>query len=672
VKLKGKKIACFLGLSHHTRFFIPLREEIKRQGGELLFVVTLSEFPYELDLKKRKLSFKFFSDYLNDEVRQKVESSTTALLDDWVTMSFKWDGFSRWPLFKQSWFFEAVVEEYYCMDRFIDAERIDMFIAHHECNRWGQTLGYLCDKKGVPFVTFQEGDYHGDFLGFLVHTHYSTASLLWGEKTKKVLAAYHCSKDKMMIIGNTHIASAIKSYTTPQSKSAILKELNIDTRKKIIVFLVDIAYGSITENEMWKEILQGLDKIEQDAVCIFKWHPSVLKIPFEQIQQVFKELFPSVVLLGSFDPYKLLAIADYCVTMGKTTLAIEALAFGKPLFSFPAITTMEDFYVQIGVAQTVYPPGNWENLFYTMAHGVPGPVKDNVQKYLEEYFFKLDGKATERAVTVIDYILNLRRTKKQGVVLNKKEYTSGRVSLIIPSGRDAEALLATLTSLSQNMTFQDWEVILVLNNDAVQGVVSGLSGDINVLHVQSDALSVLYNRGAEAASGEYFVFMRPGILYFKDEGLADGMKDSIVGIPLKNADMTPYCLGIGYDFNFTPYFIKEDLTLNAERETQNVYRDAVGGGFIAIKRDLYESTGGFDEELANHLIEPDVCLKAREIGIAVRYIDKSLGFNYKETFFGEDVSNENWKNRIKFFAKWVGKLPNSEDFLSFAGDILKV
>jgi GT2 family glycosyltransferase len=53
---------------------------------------------------------------------------------------------------------------------------------------------------------------------------------------------------------------------------------------------------------------------------------------------------------------------------------------------------------------------------------------------------------------------------------------------------------------------------------------------------------------------------------------------------------------------------------------------------IGIHREVFESIGGFDEGIANHLIEADICLSAKDKGYPVKYLPDCLGFVYKETF----------------------------------------
>ncbi|MGO9105690.1 MAG: hypothetical protein ACLQDH_06195 [Dissulfurispiraceae bacterium] len=661
MSLKGKKIASFLAFPHHTRFFMPIREEIRKHKGDILFVTPLSDYPYELDMIERNLWYRHFTDYLTDDVVNKINTGLSELFERWSAICFRWKGFRRWPLFKETWIFKEFIEEYFCMERFMEVERPDLFLVHHECGRWGKIIGHLCYKNKIPLVTFQEGDYYTGQIGNAMHTEYSTANLLWGNVTKERLSRYKCSVDKMFPVGNTHIEGAIKEYSGHEVRNAIRKELAIRPDKKIVLFLVGVKYGGMIRKDVWEALLHGLERVEDSAVLIFKWHPNVLKKPVEQIKEIFREINTAAIICDTYDPYKLIAISDYCVALGKTTLNIEALAFGKPLFSVPDPDLTNDYLVNEGVAQSVYPLGNWASLFSTMEKGVPSDLQARLGKFLADNYYKLDGKSVERAIGVMSYILDVRGSRQRGSAALQKEISAGKVSFIVPSGHDSEALMATLASLPRNVKHKDWEVVIVVSDSGIKETLSHITGGVSIIAAEGN-LAHLYNTGAEISSGEYLVFIRPGIVYSTDEGMANAMKDGIAGVPIKNPDLTPYCLGIGFDFNFTPYLIKEDIILNT-------HRDALGGGMIGMHRSVFESVGGFDDGLANHLIEPDICLKAKELSIPIRYLPDCLAFNYKETFFLEDVSDENWKNRVRFFTKWVGFLPKDDDFLRHSRDL---
>ncbi|MEW6116931.1 MAG: glycosyltransferase [Nitrospirota bacterium] len=673
MRLKNKKLACFIGMAHHSRFLLPIMDRARAEGAEVLLFTTVTDYPFERDLLNKGYRFRFLTEYADRSTRTKTVRATKILLDEWMKICFSWDGFRHWSLFEQHRSLTRNIEEYFCLEQMIIRERPDMFCALHEMNPWGKQVGHLSMKYGIPYVTLQEGEYYADLLAFTCHTEYSTANLLWGETTRDMLVKWRSSPDKIVIIGNTHIDEALKAYATPERVVAIKKELGIETDKKVVSFLIDAEWGAVDNREPWNALLEGLNR--PDLTCVLKWHPNVLYSSYQAIEAMIKEVAPHAVMLYTYDPYKVLAIADYCVVLGKTTLGIEAVAFGKPLFAIPTLHEQNDHYVALGIAQSVFPLGNWEHLFHTMEHGVPDSLRNTIDEYLRRSFYKLDGRAVDRALEVMSYILKVkgrmpkaRRTTHDAQ--RTTHYVSDRVSFVIPSGSDQEALLATLTSLSQHAKYPDWEVVMVVNDEGMSEMLSGMSGDVRMVHAAGDNLSSLYNKGAEASTGEYLIFIKPGIVYFKGAGLLDVMKTGVAGIPLKNPDMTPYCLGMGFDFNFNPYMIKE--AAGSRRSAVSSTPECVGGGLIGMHRKIFEAIGGFDEGIADHLIEADICLAAKGRGYTIEYLPECLGVVYKETFGSQQSSEDEWKGRIRFFAKWCGKLPKDDDYLTFAGDLLKV
>jgi hypothetical protein len=663
----------------------PVTNRCEELGAKILYLTTMSDYPFDMALVKKGRECRFLQDYSNETVVERKIRALSDFYGIWMKRCFEWDGMRHWPLSLQSGVIKNGVEEYFCLEQFIEKEKPDMFMALHERNRWGKLIGHLSVKYGIPYVTFQEGDYYEDRISFSGHTEYTTALLLWGKDTEEMLTRLRSTPEKFVLTGNTHLATIRETYFSKEAVLRVKKELNIPLDKKVVLFLVGLQWGVVKDSAIWEMLLSGLG---DDVVKIFKWHPKVTAGGFKKdAEPVFKEKFPSCIILHTYDPYNLIQIADYCITLGKTTLAVEAVSFGKPLFSLPGRDSEPDHYAQWGISQPLWPPGNYEPLYNTIKEGVPANIQENVDRFLNTYFYKNNTLAIEKAVEVISHIFESRQDKAKGkgqgsrvqesrVKSQGSGVVNGRVSFIIPSGNDQHALLATLTSLSQNVKYPDWEVVIVINDENIKEMLSGISGDIKMVDLQSDNISSLYNKGAEVSTGEYLIFMKPGIVYFKDEGLIDAMKDGVAGMPLKNADMTPYCLGIGFDFNHVPYMIKDEGQ-GSRVKGQEEERDAVGGGLISMHRKVFEAIGGFDEGIANHLMEADICLSAKDKGCSVKYLPDCLGFVFRETFVQKtedrgQTTDDEWKTRIRFFAKWCGKLPKDDDYIKFAGDLLKV
>lgn len=658
MSLAGKKIACFVALPHHTRFLSPITSEAKRRGAHIRYFTTMSDYPFERDLLKRGEECALIQSYADDETRKRLEQATRDFYDTWVDRCLSWDGYRHWPFVLQSTLITNGLEEYFCLDNFFKQERPDLVLALHERNRWGKLLGHYASTYGVPFVTLQEGDYYEDRISFSSHTEYSTALMLWGRATKDRLVRLKSTPEKMVSIGNTHLATVRQIYFNKQKMAETRKELGVPKGKKVVLFLVGLQWGVIKDAWVWEEFMGDLEK-RDDIVPLFKWHPKVAYSSYKKnTEDFFKSRFPNSIVVQNYDPYRLLPIADYCVTLGKTTLAVEALSFGKPIFSLPGRDGTRDHYAEMGISQEIWPVGNWSSLYRAIDEGVPASVQERVDTFMDDYFYKNNTMVMERAMDVINTILDARTGTSPGVTPGN-DHVAGRVSYIVAGGDDPQALLMTLKSLSEHVSHPDWEVVIVGNDPSTAAVLAALSGDVAVVEA-TGGLADLYNRGAECATGEILVFLKPGVAYFQDTGLLDGVQRGICGIKLYNPDASPYCLGIGYDFNSVPYRVTDP--------TDTVL--GVGGGAIAVLREHFLSVGGFDPRIADHLIEPDFCLAAAGEGIPCGYLPDGAAFHTTDTFPAVENEDDGWRGRIGFYAKWAGRLPKDDDYLTFAEELL--
>lgn len=652
MSLRGKKVCCFVALPHHSRFMWPVMEEARKAGAGTLFFTTLADYPFERDVMRRGVECRLLQSYATAATRRRIAATTDEFFGRWRREIMQWDGLKHWPMVLQSSLLAAAFEDYHCLDEFMRVEQPDLLLALHERNRWGKLMGHMARKYGAAYLTLQEGDYYEDRLSFCAHTEYTTALMLWGEDTAARLERHGAARNKMVSIGNTHLAQVGVEYFTPQRRRAIKKELGIQEGKKVVLFLVGLQWGIVKSMELWEKLLEGLG---DDVVKVFKWHPKVSVGSFEKDQREgFRQRLPACILLHDYDPYSLLAIADYCVALGKTTLGVEALCFGRPLFSRAGLDGAADHYVEQGIAQSV--DKGWEYFYRTLEHGVPAEIQRNVDGFMDRFFHRRNQEVMPLARQVMEVLLDDYRVLPKAPVF-KQEVVPGRVSFVIAGGNDGEALLATIVSLAEKVRLPDWEAVVVLSDPALREALAPVAGDLVVVEAPGAGLGALYNRGATAASGDTLVFVRAGVLYYKDDDFYAATAEGVAGMPIRHVDMTAYCLGLHYNFNSDPGFITSD-----DRQAQGV-----GGGILACSRAAYMQAGGFDADIANHLVEADFCLAANHAGIGVFYQQAALALHIGDGFYEQDRDEAAWPRRLRFFAKWRGRLPKDEDFIAYAG-----
>jgi hypothetical protein len=638
-------------------------EVAARRGAEILFFTTLVDYPFEKDVLKRGFRCRFLIEYADDDTRDKIRRSTAMLLDEWSKLNFSWHGFRHWSLFQQNRSLIRNVEDYFCLEELIKKEQPDMFLSLHEMNPWGKQIGHLANKYAIPFVTLQEGDYYNALLNLSTHTEYSMLNLLWGEEARKMLLRHQCSFAKMVVVGNTYIDESINAYSGPEAVKEIRRELAIPERKKVVTFMPNTHWGGISERSLWVTLLKDLKR--KDVFCIFKWHPQTAYPVYEQIKKVIHSILPDSVVLFGFDPYKVLAVSDYCVVMGKTTMGVEALAYGKPLFELYNIVNGEEYYVELGVAQSVSPAGNWKNLFNTFEQGVPEEVFKKSAEYVERVFYKLDGKSSERAADVLEFVFaeQAKSNISAAPFVFNHPAVEGRVSCIIPSGDDHNALLATLISLSNNLKHADTQYIIILTDPEMKEMLAGLTGNVQIVESSGGSYAGVLNEAARQSSGSRIIFIEPGVIYFRDEGFLEAVDGGVAGIPIVSTDMTPLNLGGSFDFNHSP------CRLKTTADKPMIYPTKF---LIGIDRLVFERLGGFVADIEYHTA--DFCLSARRLGYPIRMAENALAMQFKLVNFKQPSGychhEGSWKIGIRFFAKWCGKLPKDDDYITFAKDML--
>lgn len=651
MSLYGKKVCCFVALPHHSRFMWPVMEEARKAGAKTLFFTTLADYPFERDVMRRGAECLLLQSYATAETRQRIAATTDGFFTEWQKEILQWDGMKHWPMTLQSSLLTAAFEEYHCLDEFMRVEKPDLLLALHERNRWGKLIGHMARKYGVAYLTLQEGDYYEDRLSFCAHTEYTTALMLWGEDTAARLDRHGASRNKMVLIGNTHLGQVGADYFTAKHQQAVRKELDIPKGKKVVLFLVGLQWGVVKNIELWQSLLQGLG---DDVVKVFKWHPKVTAESFKRdYRERFKEAFPTCVLVQDYNPYSLLAVSDYCVALGKTTLGVEALSFGRPLFSRPGLDGERDHYVAEGIAQSV--ADGWDNLYRTIDKGVPADVQTHVDTFLDRFFHRRNRESSVRAREVMEILVDDYRSAKTPFAPTQTP-VAGRVSFVVAGENDHEALLATVVSLAEKVKLPDWEAIVVLSDPSLREMLTSVGGDLRIVEAAGATLGELYNRGAAVAGGDRLVFLRAGLLYYKDDGVFEAAAEGVVGMPIRHADMAPYCLGVHYNFNSDPCFLVEP----------GPSVQAVGGGILACSRSAFARIGGFDAHVANHLVEADFSLGAGGQGIGLFFQESALALHVRDSFYAVHQEEAAWPQRLRFFAKWRGRLPKDEDFLAFA------
>lgn len=246
-----------------------------------------------------------------------------------------------------------------------------------------------------------------------------------------------------------------------------------------------------------------------------------------------------------------------------------------------------------------------------------------------------------------------------------------RVSIVVPAFNNVGVTLACLRSLARNTPHELIEVIVVddVSTDATPEALAQTTGVTVVRNRHNVGFLQTCNRGAAEAAGEFVLFLNNDVEVEPEwlETLLDAADSSpdvgAVGSKLVYPDGTLQEAGAfiwsnGEAWNFGRDGDPEAPEFNYRREV-----DYCSGAALLVRRELFESVGGFDVRYAPiYYEETDLCFALRAEGYRVLYEPRSVvvhheglthGTERKAGVGGSAHSKESqFRNRHVFLDKW--------------------
>jgi GT2 family glycosyltransferase len=207
-----------------------------------------------------------------------------------------------------------------------------------------------------------------------------------------------------------------------------------------------------------------------------------------------------------------------------------------------------------------------------------------------------------------------------------------RASIIIVNYNAKEKLLRCLESVSRS-SLADCEVI-VLDNHSSDGIADLIEIDFPGVRLIRSPTNLGFGAGnnlaAREAHGKYFVFLNPDTLVeqrWLEALLAPFDTDTRVGLVTSKillADQPGLINTCGNAVHFTGLTLCRGLGQLREAfgEIQEV--DAVSGAAFAMRRDLFETLSGFDEDTFLYMEDTDLSWRARLSGWRCLYTPESV------------------------------------------------
>ena len=209
------------------------------------------------------------------------------------------------------------------------------------------------------------------------------------------------------------------------------------------------------------------------------------------------------------------------------------------------------------------------------------------------------------------------------------------LSIIVLSYNTEELLANCLRSIYTHLSEKLFELIVVDNASKDGSVVMVKKEFPKVILIQSSenqGFAKGANLGVKKATGKYFLFLNSDAVLEDDkihqmiEFMNELKRASIVGGQLVNTDGTRQrSFGRFYTLSvvFAMLIAGDKGEMWNRKSTESREVDWVSGGFMMVRREVFEKLKGFDEGFFMYLEDMELCYRARKAGHAVYFFPKS-------------------------------------------------
>ena len=336
-------------------------------------------------------------------------------LDPSVAAFFKYRGISFW-MGLQNYIFNAV---FFTFPRIKgNLERLKKFFTLKDAllvvmRNDGKELERTAIEAAlgtIPSVVVQHGIYGDIYTGT---TLYSDVTAVWGEAAVKWFGQFGYTRNLFTITGNLAYDRLYPrtSKDRNHAKSQICHRLNLDCAKKTICYLTQSRF--LFSTAFWrgnkvdvilKGILGSMTDMWQDTQLIIKVHPHDEKE--DSYERIVADLAgkAKVVIVKDVDVFDVLEVSDLVIMVDRSSSGLEALILDKPLIAVELhrrlieVPFIEEG-VAVGVKRVEDIAGAIKGCLYDeeMREG----LKLNRKKFISDYVYKIDGKATQRVLGLV-------------------------------------------------------------------------------------------------------------------------------------------------------------------------------------------------------------------------------------------------------------------------------
>lgn len=310
-----------------------------------------------------------------------------------------------WPLLKDHFAFiftkqfSEAARQIDAMMSMLEAEGPKIIIIHNETGFYGRAIIAASKKMNIKTIGIQHGTLSSTNLEYIhkgvpgdLSCPVPDVTAVWGRKAKEfLLKSPPYDETNVVITGNPRYDSLV-SVSEIYDKDRFRERHGISHER--IIAVTTQPFPIYSERVKWLDALvsqvRGID-----AAVIIKPHPGESEHMHKSICEKYGS--SNLKVIKDADTLELLYISDLAITSYSST-GHESLLLGTPLITFN-LTGKKDTvgYADSGAAinineKTRLAPA----IMDILENKIPPDLESNMKRYVEDYAFRIDGKASDR------------------------------------------------------------------------------------------------------------------------------------------------------------------------------------------------------------------------------------------------------------------------------------
>ena len=404
-----KEVIMVVSAASHVATLKPI---IKKMNVKIIRYDAISSEITKKSLEKDNTLYNTLDSYIDKEVKRELKKADWWLFDQWKLIKkdrelrekigLNYDHVMealRYFMKTRKRFLETIrlIE---IIDKICKIEKNKIFVSAEDNHDLGRILVGVGRKNKVKSLTVQHGlILRNPVFGEIV----SDKMAVHGKKEADYLVSMDGKREKIEITGQPRFDEINKKKV--KSKKQACKEFGLDFNKKIVIFAAQPLKSGRVIKKATIEFIKTIEKIKNrdDFEFIIKLHPRMSKNDLPEIQD------KNIKIIEDADIYSLLNCCDVLITCF-STVGLEAVFLGYPVISIEIGEESRLDYGKEKVGISLNKKGELENAINRILYN--NNFKKNFQKnrkrFIENFAYKLDGRSTERIVSLINKMILTR------------------------------------------------------------------------------------------------------------------------------------------------------------------------------------------------------------------------------------------------------------------------